>query len=69
MKADNKSRFQHGPQGQRLPIKPDNTTNGEYLPAGLSGFPRSSSSVKAIRPSLRKCVPKFLASVQRGFTE
>ncbi len=30
-----KSRFQNDPEGQRLPIKLDNTTNGEYLPTSL----------------------------------
>lgn len=35
MKAADKGRYLHDPDGQRLPIKLDNTTNGEYLPAAL----------------------------------
>ena len=42
MKTLKHRKYLHDPQGSRLPVKLDTTTNGEYLPRPLAGHVRKT---------------------------
>ena len=73
MKNPNNTRYRNDPEGARLPIKLDTTTNGEYLPQPLPAHVRQTIATASKWASenaqrLNKSRREFLVSLSGAAT-